>query len=27
MVTLVIPPKECMGLTMQFLNKEFAEAA
>ena len=27
MVTLVIPPKECMGQAMGFLNKEFAEAA
>lgn len=27
MVTLVIPPKEILGQTMAFLNKEYAEAA
>ena len=27
MVTLVMPPKETPGLTMTFLNKEYAEAA
>ena len=27
MVTLAIPPKENVGLTMQFLNNEYAQAA